>query len=269
MNRRRTLCVTLAVLSLFCVWSVHSVGQDLFDGGDAPAAEDDLFGGGADGDDAIPSESSDDGVFLDDLSADDEPADDLFGGSSDDAPTADDASGISDEDLPRLDDATDLPPGDDDLGQLGVVELEVDVETPDALGINMPRNSSAKVIQQNVEVRTNLTRPPVSNQAFQARKRLERLQQTMLQGYMQTKNKSTRDKLVGQLTDSVRQEFDLRQKERNKELKALEQELKRLRSIHMQREREKDTIVRNRVRQLIRDKEGLGWGSETTSRRFR
>ena len=48
-----------------------------------------------------------------------------------------------------------------------------------------------------------------------------------------------------------------------------EQELKRLWSIHRQRDREQNTIVRNRVRQLIRDKQGLGWGSESVSRRFR
>ncbi len=54
--------------------------------------------------------------------------------------------------------------------------------------------------------------------------------------------------------------FDAKQKQRLRELDEMEKELKRLRTVHERRETEKDKIVSDRVQQLIRETQGLGWG---------
>ncbi len=54
--------------------------------------------------------------------------------------------------------------------------------------------------------------------------------------------------------------FDAKQKQRIRELDDMEKELKRLRTVHERRENEKDRIVSDRVQQLIRETQGLGWG---------
>jgi hypothetical protein len=60
--------------------------------------------------------------------------------------------------------------------------------------------------------------------------------------------------------------FDLRQKQRVMELDAMEKELNRLRAVHERREAEKEKIVIDRVQQLVREKEGLGWGDDSRRR---
>ncbi len=277
MNRRFTMCVALFVFALIGVWTVHSIGQDLFD---SPPADDiaatddssdDLFA-----DDA--ADESSDGLFADDASDDnvgfdDEPNDETLDDLLDSGDAAGDLfdSGTDDNDQVlgldldlEAEEDVDLQLGDitnnKDLNDdFSIADEEMNVVFPD-MGHNASRRRGIDYALGAADAR---------NAAGQARQRLSQLQQTILQHYMQTKNKPARDRLVDQLTKAVSGEFDVRQQARGKELKALEQELNRLRSIHQQREREKNTIVRTRVRQLIRDKEGLGWGSDSVSRRFR
>jgi hypothetical protein len=45
-------------------------------------------------------------------------------------------------------------------------------------------------------------------------------------------------------------------------IKELEAQIKRLREIHQRREQQKDRIVADRLQQLLRDADGLGWGTE-------
>jgi hypothetical protein len=62
------------------------------------------------------------------------------------------------------------------------------------------------------------------------------------------------------LTEKVGQQFDVRQQMRERQLAALEEQVERLRKIHNERTDQRDRIVRDRVQQLIREAQGLGWG---------
>jgi hypothetical protein len=64
------------------------------------------------------------------------------------------------------------------------------------------------------------------------------------------------------ITKLVSEQFEARQKARDTELKQLEANLKKLRDTHAKRESEKDVIIRDRVRQITRDSDGLGWGED-------
>jgi TolA-binding protein len=84
----------------------------------------------------------------------------------------------------------------------------------------------------------------------------------LLSQYNQTEDEAERAKIVKELTAVAAEEFDARQESREKQLQQLEEQLKKLRSVHARRAKEKDEIVRDRVRQLLRDADGLGWGSD-------
>jgi hypothetical protein len=62
------------------------------------------------------------------------------------------------------------------------------------------------------------------------------------------------------LTEKVGQQFDMRQQMRERQLAALEEQVERLRKVHNDRADQRDRIVRDRVQQLIREAQGLGWG---------
>ena len=68
--------------------------------------------------------------------------------------------------------------------------------------------------------------------------------------------------MLDELTKVVSDQFDLRQESRERELKELEEHVRKLRELHQRRAKEKDQIVRDRVRQLLRDVDGLGWGDD-------
>lgn len=69
-----------------------------------------------------------------------------------------------------------------------------------------------------------------------------------------------RNKLEAALRVIVAQHFDVHQKRRQLDLEELEAQVQRLRRLHKKREAAKDQIVGDRVSQLLRDAEGLGWG---------
>jgi hypothetical protein len=54
--------------------------------------------------------------------------------------------------------------------------------------------------------------------------------------------------------------FAVRQQIRAKELAELQAQVRRLQELHDRRELEKDQIIADRMGQLLRDAEGLGWG---------
>jgi hypothetical protein len=80
--------------------------------------------------------------------------------------------------------------------------------------------------------------------------------------YKATEDEKERGKLVDDLTTAVSEQFDARQEAREGELKQLEEQLRKLRELHARRAKGKDEIVRDRVRQLLRDADGLGWGAD-------
>jgi len=84
----------------------------------------------------------------------------------------------------------------------------------------------------------------------------------LLSKYSAANDQAERDQLVKEMTQVAAQDFDARQESRSQELKNLEEQLKKLRALHERRAKEKDDIVRDRVRNLLRDADGLGWGSD-------
>jgi hypothetical protein len=71
--------------------------------------------------------------------------------------------------------------------------------------------------------------------------------------------------IAQQLSEVISQQFDLRQQMRENELTALEEQVRRLRELHNKRTTQKDKIVKDRVEQLLRDADGLGWGNDNAN----
>lgn len=83
--------------------------------------------------------------------------------------------------------------------------------------------------------------------------------------YRQAEGETNKAEKLAAVTKKVTEQFEAREKVREAELAQLEANLKRLREVHAKRGSEKETIVKDRVRQLIRDSEGLGWGDSGAS----
>jgi hypothetical protein len=82
--------------------------------------------------------------------------------------------------------------------------------------------------------------------------------------YRNASNDQDKKKLVDDLAKAIETQFDVRQENRAKTLKQLEDQMKRLRDLHERRTREKNQIVQDRLRQLLRDADGVGWGEADT-----
>jgi hypothetical protein len=79
--------------------------------------------------------------------------------------------------------------------------------------------------------------------------------------YQEATDPGERETIRDQLNDVLVNHFEVRQQFRARELQELEAQVERLRELHNRREREKNQIVRDRLQQLLRDAEGLGWGA--------
>jgi hypothetical protein len=90
----------------------------------------------------------------------------------------------------------------------------------------------------------------------------------LLAKYQGTEDSQQREQMRAELQKIVSEQFELRQQLRQKELEQLEAQVRRLRNIHSRRQEEKEAIVRDRVQQLIRDAEGLGWGGDHHATRY-
>jgi hypothetical protein len=80
--------------------------------------------------------------------------------------------------------------------------------------------------------------------------------------YKKADDPKVRELAVEMITKLTTQQFDTHQKQREEELKALEEKVQKLRELHGRREKEKQEIVADRVRGLLRNADGLGWGGE-------
>jgi len=87
--------------------------------------------------------------------------------------------------------------------------------------------------------------------------------QRLVTEYRQTEDEKERGWIAGELSKAIAKHFDIRQEARERELKQLEVQMRKLRELHDKRMKEKEQIVQDRVRQLLRDADGLGWGTDT------
>jgi hypothetical protein len=83
--------------------------------------------------------------------------------------------------------------------------------------------------------------------------------------YKQTDEEKQRIGLVEQITKLSTDQFEAYQKQREEELKTLEGKVHKLRELHDRREKEKKEIIGDRVRGLLRNADGLGWGDGSNS----
>lgn len=81
--------------------------------------------------------------------------------------------------------------------------------------------------------------------------------------YQATNDPAERKKIEETITGTVNNQFDARQNLRQIELDELAARLKRLRELHDERAAQRDRIVGDRVQQVLRDADGLGWGDAT------
>ena len=70
-----------------------------------------------------------------------------------------------------------------------------------------------------------------------------------------------RDAMVVKLKTAVGEQFDSRQNGKAKELKALEEQLVKLKELHAKRTQQRDLIIADRVQQIVKEADGLGWGT--------
>lgn len=133
-------------------------------------------------------------------------------------------------------------------------------------GQNGPQAATDKGTAGNAQLQSDsrLRQAPVTGVNFvpQIGEIHEQQTRDLLSKYRASNDQAERDQLVKELTTVAAQEFDTRQESRSQELKDLEEQLKKLRALHERRAKEKDDIVRDRVRNLLRDADGLGWGTD-------
>jgi hypothetical protein len=89
----------------------------------------------------------------------------------------------------------------------------------------------------------------------------EQATRQLLDQYRGAESAGDRSDILEKLSAAVRDQFEVRQQIREKELEALEVRVRKLRELHEKRQDARAEIVEQRVEQLVREAEGLGWGS--------
>ncbi len=73
------------------------------------------------------------------------------------------------------------------------------------------------------------------------------------------KSDDERERLKSRLTASLTAQFEERQQRHEEELKALEDQVKKLRELVDKRKENRRDIIARRLEQIVRDSQGLGW----------
>ena len=83
----------------------------------------------------------------------------------------------------------------------------------------------------------------------------------LLAVYSAADSQEKKNSIISQIEGVVNKQFDLRQSARLQELQNLEDQLTKLKDVHAKRASMKEQIVDERVQQVLREAEGLGWGN--------
>lgn len=95
----------------------------------------------------------------------------------------------------------------------------------------------------------------------------ERRVSELLAKWKEAEDPADRRKLEESLRGTVKEEFDARLGSHEKEIEQLEAKVKQLRGQLERRRDKQDEIVDFRVQQLLREAQGLGWGTEPVTPR--
>ncbi len=82
---------------------------------------------------------------------------------------------------------------------------------------------------------------------------------TLIQQLERAESDSRRDEIRSKLTESLGQQFDLRQKRHGLEIDALEARVKKLKQLVQKRQENRAEIISRRLDQIVRESQGLGF----------
>lgn len=133
---------------------------------------------------------------------------------------------------------------------------------PGATSFGAAPSADVFIVRPDTSANINLTAPGVPMR-FSFGSAEQAPQQDVLKKYGETADEAQRATLSQQLRQLVDQEFTDRQNSRQADLQRLEEQLNRLRAIHQRRENEREQIVNDRVQQLLRNADGVGWGDDS------
>jgi hypothetical protein len=86
----------------------------------------------------------------------------------------------------------------------------------------------------------------------------------IIQKYTTAKDEEAKRAARDQLSTALGELFDLRQKQREDEIKHIEDRVAKLRETLKKRESKRQELIEHHLTTIIQDAEGLGWGSDTT-----
>ncbi len=96
---------------------------------------------------------------------------------------------------------------------------------------------------------------------------LSRRAEALVSQYGETSEDAQRQKIKTDLSEILAEQFNLQQKIREDEVTQIEARVKKLRELIEKRKAAQKSIIENRLEQLLRDAEGLGWAPPAESRR--
>jgi hypothetical protein len=90
----------------------------------------------------------------------------------------------------------------------------------------------------------------------------------LVETWENTKDKSEREKLEKDLREELKKEFEARMAVHEQELKGLEDKVRQLRERLALRKEKQNEIIDNRLQQILREAQGLGWGTDKADTAF-
>jgi hypothetical protein len=133
-------------------------------------------------------------------------------------------------------------------GQEPIQQEPIQVEP----GVKTPENPFlADVVRHGAD--------PEMDKLMQAEAAAEQQVAKLIESYAHTEGEAKRSGIKSDLSKVLEKEFDAQQKRRDLELKRVEERLKKVRDLMEKRDRARRSIIDNRLDQLIREADGLGW----------
>jgi hypothetical protein len=126
---------------------------------------------------------------------------------------------------------------------------------PEVLALpNMPRTASYSVFGQPMQ-----PRDPELAALCDAEVGAAREVNRLTAEYSKTEGNEARTKIKDKLAAALEKQFTAQQKRRELELARVEAQVKKLRELMKKRDEQRKTIIDNRLDQLVREADGLGW----------
>ena len=129
--------------------------------------------------------------------------------------------------------------------------------------------AATPVVVQDLGGRGGRRRPTVSPLAFRSQAEpffytteengLSHQAEQLAQQLAAAKSDSDREKIKGQLAETLEKQFDQRQKRHEEEIKSLEAQVKKLKDLVDKRQENRREIIGARLNQIVKESQGLGW----------